>query len=394
MERVIGADPFVLYDKNSGYYYCYATSNISEDNKNFYIYKTKDLKHFEFVDFALDLNVNNWAKDWYWAPECYYNEKTGWYFLIYSARVKDELLEEYFGSKDFEEGCKIGIAKSRSPMGPFVNITNRPIDYNPYDPEYLDIYQIIKDPMNPEISYEYAKEHAPKGVFLSSIDANLFFDNDKIYLYFSRCCYKNYTYDKELNKFIEESNILGVELDRSFFDDINASINPTVTKEYKDKYAKNKDGFVKLINYESEPQAWENAHVNEFDASHGLKKNRRWSEGSTTIKKTINNEEKYIMFYSCNSFENAYYGVGIAFSDSPLGKYKKFDNNPIIHQIENVLYSTGHGDVISFNNEEYYVFHARSKVDEDRSIYACKFNIIDLNHIDVKDIHQCELIKG
>ena len=36
------------------------------------------------------------------------------------------------------------------------------------------------------------------------IDVNLFFEDEKIYMYYSRCCYKNVRYDKELNKFIEE----------------------------------------------------------------------------------------------------------------------------------------------------------------------------------------------
>ena len=71
MKSVIGADPYVLFDKKSGYYYCYATSN-TKHNKTFYIYKSKDLINWEFVDYALDTLKNNWGKDWYWAPECYY----------------------------------------------------------------------------------------------------------------------------------------------------------------------------------------------------------------------------------------------------------------------------------------------------------------------------------
>ena len=34
--KVKGADPHVLYDKKSGYYYCYATSGDTDFNKYFY----------------------------------------------------------------------------------------------------------------------------------------------------------------------------------------------------------------------------------------------------------------------------------------------------------------------------------------------------------------------
>ena len=49
--RVIGADPFTLYDKNSGYYYIYSTSNESKNNRTFYIHRSTDLINFEFVDY-------------------------------------------------------------------------------------------------------------------------------------------------------------------------------------------------------------------------------------------------------------------------------------------------------------------------------------------------------
>lgn len=392
MRKVIGADPFVLFDKKSGYFYCYATSDVSEDNKAFYIYKTKDLVNYEFVNYALDLNTKNWAKDWYRAPECYYNEKTGWYFLIYSARVKDEYLDKYFEDSEFEEGCKIGIAKSRSPEGPFINICDKPIDFSPYDPEYLDIYKIVSNKMNPEITYQEALTRAPKGVYLSCIDANLFFNDDKIYLYFSRCCYKNFTFDEKYNKFIEESNILGVELERSFYDDPEANTNPSVSVKYKNIHGLNKDGFIKIINYHSDPQIWEDSHINDYDVYNGIKKNRRWSEGSTTFKKVIEGKEKYFILYSCNNFENKNYGVGLATSDDPLGIYKKYENNPIIHQIENVLYSTGHGDLVTLNGEDYYVFHARHTENERRSIYSCKLTIDNHGNPIVSDIIQGVLV--
>lgn len=390
--RVIGADPYTLFDEKSGYYYVYSTSNEIKDNKTFYIHRTKDLVNFEFVDYALDLTKNCWSKGWYWAPECYYNPKTGIYFLFYSALVKDELLKKYFDCTEFEEGTRIGCAVSKSPTGPFVNIKNAPIEYNPYDPEFLDIYPLIKNDLSASISYKTALEKAKRGTYISTIDANLFFDNDKIYLYYSRCCYKNYTFDIEFNKFIEESNILACELDRSFFDDREGKTNPCVASTYKDYYGKNKDKAVQILSYAKDPQSWENGHINDFVTFNGKKKNRRWLEGSTTIRINLEGKEIYTVFYSANNFENSLYGVGVAFSDNPLGPFKKSNLNPIIHKIDNVLYSTGHGGVTYLNDELYYVFHARKEEKDERSIYSCKVKINNKNDIKVNEIKEGILI--
>ena len=198
--KVIGADPYVLYDDKSGYYYCYATSG-DHTGKFFHIYKSKDLVEWQDLGFALDTSVNCWGKDWYWAPECYYNPNNDKYYLFYSARVKDELTEEYFEDKDYFESAKIGVAVSDSPEGPFININDRPMDYYPFDKDYLDVEKIYDNIFEANID-PLEVEKAPRGQYVSMIDVNLFFDGDKIYMYYSRCCYKNVRYDKKLNKFI------------------------------------------------------------------------------------------------------------------------------------------------------------------------------------------------
>ena len=144
MKRVYGADPFVLFDKKGGAYYCYSTSN-SESSNQFYLDKSYDLKEWTRLGYALDCSKNCWGKDWFWAPECYYNENNGYYYLFYSARVKDELTEEYFNRKDYLESAEIGVAVSKSPEGPFVNISDRPFDFRPYDEEYINIEDELDD---------------------------------------------------------------------------------------------------------------------------------------------------------------------------------------------------------------------------------------------------------
>jgi hypothetical protein len=84
-----------------------------------------------------------WARDWYWAPETYYNEKTGWYFFFFAGRLREDLTKDYFRYSDFEEPSKIGVAVSRSPTGPFREIESKPIDYYPFDPDYHDVNLIM-----------------------------------------------------------------------------------------------------------------------------------------------------------------------------------------------------------------------------------------------------------
>ena len=231
-----GGDPFVMFDPKSGIYYLYCTSNSLCGKKHFGIYKSNDLINWEFVNFAFDeKQENNWGKDWFWAPECYYNPNNEHYYMFYSANVKNSLMIKHFKSKDYNESCKIGVAVSSSPEGPFVNISDEPIDFYPYDKEYINIYKINNNPflLNEEIITD------KKGAYICCIDANLLFDENRIYLFFSRCCYMNCRFDKEFEKYIEESNICAVELETDWWLDKEAKSMPKIKKEYINWYVFN-----------------------------------------------------------------------------------------------------------------------------------------------------------
>lgn len=391
--NVLGADPYVLFDERSGFYYCYATSNQDGDGQ-FYLYKSKDLIRWQFVRYALNIKDKNWGKGNYWAPECYFNPHNGHYYFFYSALVKDELKEEYFHDMTYEECAKIGVAVSASPEGPFINIEDRPIEYYPYDPGYYDVDRIFPDVFSSDATYERGLE-APRGTYLSAIDANLFIDGERMYLYYSRCCYRNCVYDPSLKKYIEESNILGVELENDWWFDPTASSMPKIKKEfigYSEDKTRRQDGYRNIINYHSQPQEWENGHICDYEEKH--LRNRRWAEGSTTFKYTVGGQEKYCITYSCNCYENALYGVGIAFGDEPLGQYKKFNQNPILHQMEpESLYSTGHGTVIEKDGQTYYFFHGRENMQSRRILYVGELHIDSLDNVRVENIVKCELMK-
>jgi hypothetical protein len=394
--NVLGADPFVLFDPKSQSYYCYCTGPIS-GGKAFLVYRSADLVAWEFVSNALDLTAKNWGKDWFWAPECFFNAKTGLYFLFYSARVREDWLPAYFCDPHYVEGCKIGVAVASSPEGPFVNIASRPLDYRPFDPTYRDINVLLSDEDDPKISFEEGLK-APQGVFLSSIDVDLLFFEKHIYLYYSRCCYRNYVYDEKLGRYIEESNILGVELDPKWWDDPSGKTMPSVLPRYlnangSSKDPLRKDGFVRLVSYGSDPQEWENAHVNDHALSGGMKKNRRWAEGPTVVALPLQGKTVFAMTYSCNNYENARYGVGIAFAPTPLGPFAKAPFNPILHQDPAVpIYSTGHGSWIAKEGQTYYFFHGREDPSSDRILYFGPLRIVSETQVSFGPITQCRLL--
>lgn len=388
---VIGADPYILYDEQSKVYYCYATG--TSDNKSFIIYKSLDLINWEFVNYALDLNHPKiWGKDWFWAPECYYNPNNNHYYLFYSARLKDELTEKYFNNSGYLEACKIGVAVSKSPKGPFINISNEPLDFYPYDEDYLAIEDVCNNVF--EIKGDNLLKKAPKGKHIPVIDVNLMFDDDKIFMYFSRSCYMNSRFDETTQKFIEESHVAGIELDTEWWYSKDASQMPKIKKEYyvfDETTQQRKDKFNTLINYEFDKQEWENYHINDYEKYNKLRKNRRWSEGSTTFVINEKNEKLYCLTYSCNFFGDKYYGVGIAFSKDPLNGFKKYKNNPIIVQDENVC-STGHGSVVYYKNEMYYFLHGRDEINNPRILYVTKLKIND-NKVTHTELIKCNLIK-
>lgn len=393
-----GADPHVLYDEASGYYYAYSTDG-ARSGYRFGIYRSADLSTWERLSGAIPTNdPNTWANDWFWAPECYYNPNNGYYYLFYAGRMtRNADKQAHFGFTNFEEACKTGVAVSRSPEGPFYNIEKAPIDYYPYDPDYHDVNLIMDATQKSPPATLAEGETAPLGVYLPFIDPNVFFDDDGgIYLYYSRNAYRNWVWDTALGKYIEESNIYAVKLTTEWWES-DAPVMPTVDSSYinankpaDDDSAARKDGFVPVISYRNEPQEWENAHVNDFAATNGANKDRRWAEGSTTMKftYTIDGQErsKYYMVYSCNNYANIWYGEGYAVADSPLGPWKKYAGNPIVKMTGDEgrnVYSAGHGSFVNSpdGTELYHVYHARPTNTGNRYLYTDKV-ILDTQSLD------------
>ena len=184
------------------------------------------------------------------------------------------------------------MAVADTPLGPFAEVSDRPI----FDPGY------------------------------PIIDANLYQEDGRYYLYYSRCCYEH-SVDG-----LEESWIYGVELKPDFSGVIGEP--------------------VLLLRPE---QPWEGRSA----AATG----RRWNEGSFLMKAG----DRYLMTYSGNFFGGPDYAVGYAVGETPLGPFVKAEENPILERYGDVT-GTGHSCMLHSPEGELLIcYHGRTeKTGQDR----------------------------
>lgn len=315
--KVSLGDPFVLYDSVSKRYYMYGTGGVKD---GFMTYSSVDLINWKNEGQVYWGNTKGtWGIDAFWAPEVYHYK--GRYYMFYSAQWRQNPGKEL-------ENFKIGVAVSNSPEGPFKDISDKPL----FDPGY------------------------------PVIDADVFFNTDgKMYLYYSRCCYKHpvkseiadIVIKKGMYKEVEESWVYGVELRPDFKGIIG---KPVVILRPP----------LKLNDKQSE---WESRSVISGEV------NRRWTEGSTTFK----DKGIYYIMYSANFYGGENYAVGYATAKSPLGPYKKASNNPVLQKNTDSggeVTGTGHNSIVYTPGGMYCVYHGRTKQSGDnRVVFIDKMEI-------------------
>ncbi len=264
---------------------------------------------------------DSWAVANFWAPEVY--ERNGKFYLLFSADWRHNPTNE-------GENFRIGVAVADKPTGPFIEMHDKPI----FDPGY------------------------------PIIDANLVQDdNGRLFLYYSRCCYKHpveseiadEAKQKGLFDEVEESWIYGVEIQPDFSGVIGEPellLRPPV----------------QLSDKQSE---WESRSVTSGEV------NRRWTEGSFMLR----HKGLYYMMYSANYFGGANYAVGYAVSDNPLGPFRKADNNPVLEKnVEKggIVTGTGHNSITwSLDGKQMYcVYHGRTqKTGNERVVFIDRMRI-------------------
>jgi len=319
-------DPFILYDPPTDLYYLYGTGGTEN---GFIAYSSKDLRHWKEAGKVYDgKQAKGWGIKDFWAPEVYaINNK---YYMYYSAHWKENP-----GNK--LENYRIGVAVADSPLGPFIDLTGKPL----FDPGY------------------------------PIIDANVFRDVDnRNYLFYSRCCYEHpvaseiadWAKSKWGYNAIEESWVYGIELDSSMQNVIGKPvllIRPPA----------------RMSDAQSE---WESRSVSSGEI------NRRWTEGSFLIHA----KGQYYMMYSANYFAGANYAVGYATAKSPLGSYEKSQTNPIIEKNTDrggIVSGTGHNSI--FRDREgklRCVYHGRTtKTGDKRMVFIRDIDFSQNNQLRV-----------
>ena len=294
-------DPFILH-ASDGNFYMYGTSG----EKGFRAYSSQDMVHWNNEGLVYQgATAESWTVDCFWAPEVY--ERDGKYYLFFSSNWKENPTAEL-------ENFRIGVTVADHPTGPFKEMYGRPV----FDPGY------------------------------PIIDANLYFDdvNNRVYMYYSRCCYKNpveseiadLAREKGWFNEVEESWIYGVEIKPDFSGVIGEPVlllRPPVRLD--DRQAE-----------------WESRSVTAHEV------NRRWTEGSYIIRRN----GKFYMMYSANFFGGQYYAVGYATADQPLGPFRKADNNPVLQKNTEeggLVTGTGHNMILTMpDGTTYCVYHGRT----------------------------------
>lgn len=142
--------------------------------------------------------------------------------------------------------------------------------------------------------YRDALDHPLLPYDYATIDPNLFVDDDgRMYLYFSKDCSEN------MVDGFHTSQLYVVEMAdyTSIKEDFEPILVATPSQEWE---LKNGD--------------W------------------RWNEGPDILK----HDGKYYLFYSGGCYADSTYSIGYATSDSPIGPFVKYENNPVIASTDKV----------------------------------------------------------
>lgn len=147
---------------------------------------------------------------------------------------------------------------------------------------------------------------------VATIDPNLFTDDDgRMYLYFSRDCSENIVDGHHT------SQLYCIEME---------------------SYTKIKEDMDPVLLVTPE-QDWELASGDYL-----------WNEGPDMLK----HDGKYYLFYSGGCYANSTYAIGYAVSDSPMGPFVKYENNPVIASTDSVSGPGNNSFFTTLDGEELY----------------------------------------
>lgn len=221
------------------------------DNTSYHVYTSDDL-----VNWTKGRKVFEPGGKGIWAPDVFYNAAEDKFYLYYTA------------------GFKIGVAVADKPDGSFVD----------------------------------------KGLLLEGfIDAHLFQDDGKYYLYFTDV---GHIYVQQMEDLLKLK------------------------------------GERKMILQPSQPWEKQQGNVN---------------EGPWMIK----HKGTYYLLYSGNGADSRFYGVGYATASDPMGPFTKYEGNPIVKPAKG-LYGPGHGAVITdAAGDLWHIYHQKNGPDIGWDRFIC-----------------------
>jgi beta-xylosidase len=111
-------DPFIVRYLDA--FYLYHTGDTS-GRRGVSVHRSQDLVHWEFAGYALEAAQQGWAWSDLWAPELVY-ERGVFYMYISATRRRSagDRGVRWQRGEGAEAGRRLGLARSTSPLGPFV----------------------------------------------------------------------------------------------------------------------------------------------------------------------------------------------------------------------------------------------------------------------------------
>lgn len=312
-------DPFIL-KASDGRFYMYGTGGV---RSGFKAYSSDNLADWTDEGAVYEATDESWGVSEFWAPEVY--ERDGKYYMWYSATWRENPTNE-------GENFRIGVAVADSPTGPFADMTGAPL----FDPGY------------------------------PIIDANLYFDdeNGRVYLYYSRCTWKNPV----------ESEIAVWAREQGWYDEVIESwvYGVEIAPDFSRVIGEPVLLLSPPLGMDDLQSEWESRSV----ASQEI--NRRWTEGSYIFR----HGDTYYMMYSANHYAGPHYAVGYATSKSPLGPFTKSDHNPILQKnVESGgdVTGTGHCMALTLDDGQMIcVYHGRTTpTGNDRVVFIDRMEITE-----------------
>ena len=287
------ADPGVMYD--GGKLWLYGTSNYLS-NYGIAAWSSSDGIHWDSCGVAFEPALGSWSYSNLWAPEVVHDDVTGKYFMTYSARNCNTIVN---GTGPYYGNTYIGLAVADSPQGPFKQWTGT----NGNGDEIT-----LGDPI-----FDPAKITAMNGVACEEgfyaryrfLDSSLYTDRDgEKYIYFSRGQdrYKIFT-EEDYFPEMDNSEIYVVKCKNKDFATPDYSTVTQLTCVY---YNTVDDTSASNRNSIEEERADSSNKINE-------------------APQMLERDGKYYLTFSVGGTSSNLYSVMQAVGDSPMGPFTKLD---------------------------------------------------------------------